>query len=369
MTLEKIRILMITTNSYEGRYWQDIAIDFKFRNEELGLMSLKGCQRPVWSEQTPHVTLFGNSKRENERLGNIVYLIRKAIAFKPDVIQTHLFYGGLFGLLVGKLMRIPVVVTRHHIDEHFIVGTPIHRYLDRLTIKLGDAVIVRSSAARDWLILKEKGNPKSIFVINQGFNFDLLSVSLEEIDKVKMDLGFDDDTFNILCVARYSRAKGQEYLLDAIKSARKKVSSLRLFFIGPGDPSWLEELVKHSGLSSIIRILPSRSDIPACLAAADLVVHPSLVDSFSQLLIEVQAVGTAIVATDIAAASEQIMDGVTGIIVPPRDWIALASAIEKLYLDPKLRESMGKEGSILVQQKYQVQEMVEKDVGVLRSVL
>ena len=144
---------------------------------------------------------------------------------------------------------------------------------------------------------------------------------------------------------------------------------MRLTFVGPGDSKWLSDLVHQLNLENITRIFSTRGDIPACLAAADLVVHPSLVDSFSQLLIEVQAVGTAVIATDIAAASEQIADGISGIIVPPRNQSALASAIEKLYLDPRLRERMGKEGARLVREKYQVQEMVEKDLRVLRSIL
>ena len=77
----------------------------------------------------------------------------------------------------------------------------------------------------------------------------------------------------------------------------------------------------------------------------------------------------AIIATDIAAASEQISDGVSGIIVPPRDQVALAAAISQLYFNPEMKESMGKEGAKIVRRKYQVKEMVEKDLEVLRSVL
>jgi glycosyltransferase involved in cell wall biosynthesis len=84
-------------------------------------------------------------------------------------------------------------------------------------------------------------------------------------------------------------------------------------------------------------------------------------------LIEVHAVGTAVVATDIAAAREQIDDGETGIIVSPRDSEEIAEAIRRLYFDANLRREMGKRGSVRVRQKYPIQTMVDQDLHVLQS--
>ena len=360
---------MVTSHSYEGRYWQDIAIDFEQRPEKLGFLSLSKFPLPEWAKNHTHVKYLALDENSSFNVVTPVRIFKRAKSFQPDVIQTHLFRAGLAGLLLGRILRVPVVVTRHHIDEHVQSGSFIHRYLDRITIKLADAVIVRSAAAKNWLIANEKGDHEKIFIVNQGFDFQLLAPTNIQIEFAKKELGFHDTDTNLLCVARYSSTKGQEYLVKAIASLTQNLPNLRLTFVGPGDSKWLSDLVHQLNLESITRIFSTRGDIPACLAAADLVVHPSLVDSFSQLLIEVQAVGTAVIATDIAAASEQIADGISGIIVPPRNQSALASAIEKLYLDPRLRERMGKEGARLVREKYQVQEMVEKDLRVLRSIL
>lgn len=360
---------MMTSNSYAGRYWQDIVINFESRADELGLISLGKFPIPVWSRKNTHVNYLALGDDKTFEPLRLLKLFQRAKSFKPDVIQTHLFRAGLVGLIFGKIFRVPVVVTRHHIDEHVQAGSFVHRYLDRVTLKLANAVIVRSAAAKKWLISNEHGDPKKIYIISQGFDFQLLAPTYGQIEFAKEELGFADDYFNILCVARYSKTKGQEYLVQALAKLIDEAPTLRLTFVGPGDSEWLGRLIQNANLENVTKISPARDDVPACLAAADLVVHPSLVDSFSQLLIEVQAVGTAVIATDIAAASEQINDGVTGIIVPPRDQVALALAIKRLYLDPILRESMGKEGSKLVRQKYQVQDMVEKDLEVLRSFL
>jgi len=360
---------MITSHSYAGRYWQDIAIDFESRPEKLGLLSLGKFSPPPWSKVNNHVKYLAmndNKSFDPFLLPKLFFTVR---AYKPDVIQTHLFRAGLLGLLFGRVLRVPVVVTRHHIDEHVQSGTFIHRFLDRITLTVASAVIVRSAAAKKWLISQENGDTKRIHIVNQGFDFQLLALNSEQILVAKQELGFNSECFNVLCVARYSQTKGQEYLVQAIALLANDLPKLRLTFVGPGDSRWLSNLIRDLNLEKITNILPARDDIPACLAAADLVVHPSLVDSFSQLLIEVQAVGTAIIATDIAAASEQISDGVSGIIVPPRDQVALAAAISQLYFNPEMKESMGKEGAKIVRRKYQVKEMVEKDLEVLRSVL
>jgi glycosyltransferase involved in cell wall biosynthesis len=131
----------------------------------------------------------------------------------------------------------------------------------------------------------------------------------------------------------------------------------------------LSDLAKELNSTQKIDIFTSRNDIPACLAASDLVVHPSLVDSFSQLLIEVQAVGTAVIATDIAAARQQIIDGVTGLIVKPKDSQELAEAIFRVYKDPELRKSMGIAGFQHVRKQFQVKKMVDEDLMVVQLVL
>ena len=195
---------MITSHSYEGRYWQDIAIDFEQRPEKLGFLSLSKFPLPKWAKNHTHVKYLALDQNSSFNVFTPVRIFKRTKSFQPDVIQTHLFRAGLAGLLLGRILRVPVVVTRHHIDEHVQSGSLIHRYLDRITIKLADAVIVRSAAAKNWLITNEKGDPEKIFIVNQGFDFQLLAPTNLEIEVAKKELGFHDTDINLLCVARYS---------------------------------------------------------------------------------------------------------------------------------------------------------------------
>lgn len=363
------KILMITSYDFSGRFMQDMARGFSERDNILGFISLTGASTPEWADRFPiadYSRFFANRKSFFWRVVNTIRVIR---LFSPDVVQTHLFMGGIIGLISGKLMRKPVILTRHHIDEHYQVGSRIHRAIDRFCAKNVDHVIVCSQAAKKWLVEVEGVSARKITVMNQGFDFDELTPTETERVKAREALGFSDATFNIICVARYSRTKGQEYLVEAAKLLINRVPNLSIVFVGPGDSVWLESMIAELGLTNVIRVLPSRSDIPACIAAADLVVHPSLVDSFSQLIIEAQAIGGPIIASDIAAAREQIVDRETGVIVPPKNVQSLADEIEGMYNNPQLRLNMAAAARVHVRQSFTLDRMISEEIECVERVL
>ncbi len=361
------KVLMIFSNSYNGAYPRDLAHGFFDAGIEIGFISLSKATIPPWIDDH-------SAKEFSSQFGSHLSLLRKIQItlsvinkFKPDIIQTHLFEGGIVGLIAGKILRVPVIHTRHHIDEHYQSGTFLHRWIDRTTAKRSKHVVVCSEAAKKWLIEIEGVKKSQISVINQGFDFSYLNPSLESIERAKVSLGFSEDNLNFVCVARYSKAKGQDYLLRALRDLVKTIPNISLTFMGLGDSKWLEELVGELKLEPYVKILPSRDDVPACIAAADMIIHPSLADSFSQLLIEAQAVGGLLVASDIAAAREQIIDGVTGIIVPPRDSKAIVDAVRFLVSNPELAKSMRKSSTGHVREKFAWQRMVSEEIECLNK--
>lgn len=363
------KVLMIFSNSYDGAYPRDIAHGFYDAEIEIGFISLSKAAVPEWINN--HL-----AKDFSVRFGSEISLIRKIIRtiavireFKPDVIQTHLFHGGIVGLAAGKLLKIPVIHTRHHIDEHYQSGTFIHRWIDRLLAKSSNHVVVCSEAAKKWLIEIEGISSRHITVINQGFDFSFLSPSPAAIEKAKLELGFSEEKLDIICVARYSKAKGQNYLIVALCDLVKTIPNISLTLMGPGNSDWLVKLVNELELERYVRILPARDDVPACIAAADMIVHPSLADSFSQLVIEAQASGGLLVASDIAAVREQIVDGVTGVIVPPRNSQAIRDAVISLVSNPDMCSSIRMNGPLHVREKFTWQRMVEEEIKCLEQYL
>ena len=360
------KVLMIFSNSYDGAYPRDLAHGFYEAGIEIGFISLSNAKVPEWindHKANDFSTKFVSDSSLLRKIVETCFVIRR---FKPDVIQSHLFQGGIVGIITGKLMGIPVVYTRHHIDEHYQSGTFVHRWIDRVVAKRSKHVVACSIAAKKWLTEIERVKSDHISVINQGFDFSYLSPDPEAIDKARLDLKFSDNNLNIVCVSRYSKAKGQNYLLEALKELVKTIPNISLTLMGPGDSGWIVQLVDELGLDQHVQILPSRNDVPACIAAADMVIHPSLADSFSQLVIEAQGVGGLLIASDIAAAREQILDGVTGIIVPPRDSLAIAAAVNFLVSHPELARSMRANGPTHVRGSFTWQRMVSEEIACLK---
>lgn len=358
-------VLMIFSGSYNGHYARDLAHGFQDLKIKIGFISLLGASKPSWLTGAYAQDFSSNFNPDLSILGKVFKAISVVRKFRPDIIQTHLFYGGIVGLIVGRILRIPVIHTRHHIDEHYQSGSIFHRFLDRMMARHANHVVVCSEAAKQWLINIEGQKESHITVINQGFDFKFLSPSLEDIKKAESELGFSDDSLDIICVARYSRTKGQAYLLLALSELVKTIPNISLTFMGPGDKQWLVKLVTELGLEHYVTIRPPRDDVPACIAAADMVIHPSLADSFSQLVIEAQAVGGLLVASDIAAAREQIIDGVTGIIVSPREPKEIVEAVHFLISNPELAKSLRQKGARHVREKFPWQRMVSEEIECL----
>jgi glycosyltransferase involved in cell wall biosynthesis len=359
------RVLMIFSNSYDGAYPRDLAHGFHDAGIEIGFISLSKAITPDWindhaarefSEQ------FGKNLSLAKKIVKTISVVRK---FRPDIIQAHLFQGGIVGLIVGKILRIPVIHTRHHIDEHYQSGTFIHRWIDRIVARYSSHVIVCSKAAKKWLVEVERIDESHITVINQGFDFSYLEPSAESIAEAAVDLGFSEGKLNIVCVARYSKAKGQNYLLFAISELIEIIPDISLTLMGPGDSKWLTELVEDLNLGQYVKILPSRNDVPACIAASDMIIHPSLADSFSQLVIEAQAVGGLLIASDIAATREQVVNGVTGVIVPPRDSSAIVDAVIHLVANPETAKTIRSKGPLHVRKSFPWQRMIAEEIDCL----
>jgi glycosyltransferase involved in cell wall biosynthesis len=359
------RVLMIFSNSYDGAYPRDLAHGFFDAGIEIAFISLSNADVPKWLvkyKAKDFSDIFGSDVPLTGKIFRAISVIK---SFRPDVLQSHLFQGGIVGLIAGKFMRVPVVHTRHHIDEHYQSGNFVHRWLDRTVAKKSDHVVVCSRAAKRWLTEIEGVRASRISVINQGFDFSFLSPTHTAIEKARFDLKFSQEKLNIICVSRYSKAKGQNYLLFAIKELVETIPDLTLTLMGPGDSGWLVEIVKELELDKFVTILSARTDIPACIAAADMIIHPSLADSFSQLVIEAQGVGGLLIATDIAAAREQILDGVTGVIVPPRDSSAIARAVRYLVDNSELANSMRKNAPSHVRESFTWQRMVSEEIECL----
>ena len=145
---------------------------------------------------------------------------------------------------------------------------------------------------------------------------------------------------------------------------------MRLRFLGEGPlASSLEERARALGMADRARFPGRVKDVPRHLAEADIFVLPSLSEGISNALLEAMAHGVPAIATDIPGNRDVIEDGRTGILVPPGDAPALSAALLRLARDGKLRETLGRAGRRLVEDRFDIRKVAGMYAEMYREIV
>ncbi|HVZ10828.1 MAG TPA: glycosyltransferase family 4 protein [Candidatus Paceibacterota bacterium] len=166
----------------------------------------------------------------------------------------------------------------------------------------------------------------------------------------------------------FDERKGLKTLLDAFAEVREKNTLVHLALIGTGRllPE-LEEITVKRGLKSAVTFIPwlPNAELAGALAESDIFVYPSepwrgWEEQFGFSMAEASACGVPVIATDTGSISEVIVDGKTGVLVPPRNSRRLAAAITGLAADPELRSRLGRSGREHIQNNFSHAMVAEK---------
>jgi glycosyltransferase involved in cell wall biosynthesis len=153
----------------------------------------------------------------------------------------------------------------------------------------------------------------------------------------------------VVTTAQLRAHKGHEYLLEAAA----ELPDVRFLFVGEGpERERLESLARSLGVDDRVDFLGFRSDVRELLLRSDLFVLPSLDEGLPLSVLEAMTVGKPVVATSAGGTDEAVEDGVTGIVVEPRDVKALAAAIRAVLGDPALAARMGAAGRARVESRF-----------------
>jgi rhamnosyl/mannosyltransferase len=252
-------------------------------------------------------------------------------------------FNSIFAWLAAKMRRKPYVVTYHAdiIREGFI-GALAKAYQPFLDMLLGDAkkVFVTTSAyAKDSKTLNRGGIKEKIAVVH---NFvDLQKFKPGDRDAALKELGLSELEKKkiILFLGRLVPYKGLEYLIEAFAEVKKKIPDAYLLIVGDGPLK--EEIMEKAKNTGDARVLGRQEDNSQYYAACDVFALPSVTrqEAFGISLLEAMASGKACVTTDISGMPEVV--GHTGVLAPPKDAKALASALAEVLEDSQRRKALG----------------------------
>jgi glycosyltransferase involved in cell wall biosynthesis len=175
----------------------------------------------------------------------------------------------------------------------------------------------------------------------------------------------------VVMAARLLRDKGVREFVAAARILRARGAPVRFPLLGDadaGNPTTIgDDELSAWRTTGDVELMGHRTDVAGVFARAHVVALPSYREGLPRVLIEAAACGRAVVTTDVPGCRDAIEPNVTGLLVPSRDVVALANAIERLVLDAELRERMGRAGRQLAERKFGIERVVSAHLEVYRE--
>lgn len=280
-----------------------------------------------------------------------------------DVDLVHVHHFGRAALTLAAATARPLFVLTTH-DPFAMNGLPVgwkRRLTDSFVLRKADAVVALSNAERCFL--ERRVPPDRIAVIPNG-------ICTAVFDRLPEPAAPAEDL--LLFVGQLQQFKGLDYLLDALPAVRASYprAKLQVVYQTGALLDQYQERAARLGLNGSLEFAGPQTagDLARLYSTAAIVISPSLGECLSTVVLEAMCCGAAVVATDVGGIREQL-DGETGVIVPPRDSAALASAICALLGDAGWRRRLGQAARHKAHAQFSVRQMIDRHVRLYEELL
>lgn len=296
---------------------------------------------------------------------------------RPDILHTHSAKAGIIGRAAAALVRHrPLVI-------HGVHGLPFHPWqarplndlyilLERLAARVTDGFLPVAEAMTVTSLAARIGRREQYHTVYSGFDVAEFAAARRLREQARRRFALPAAATVIGKVARLFELKGHHALLRAFAAVRDEFPAAHLLLVGDGPlRGELEEAVRKQGLAGAVTfagLLPPR-EIPAALAAMDLLVHASLREGLPRAVTQAMAAGVPVVAVDVDGAGEVVHEGVTGRLVPPGDEAALFRAITAALRDPAGSARLARAAAAHVRRAFTVERMVSDTAAAYRDLL
>ena len=290
----------------------------------------------------------------------IVQLRRLIQSRRPKLLESHMAKAGLAArAAVESLRRKPVMV--HVFHGHVMEGYFSHGItqgivmVERVLARTADVLVAVSPQTRDQLLDLRIGRPDQYRIVPLGLDLDPFLAINGPSGVVRARLGLEPGVPIVGVFGRLVTIKDHETLLAAVK----RLPDVHLAVFGDGylRPG-LEEKVRKIGIGSRVHFLGWWSDVASAMADCDVVALSSRNEGTPLSLIEAQAAGRPVVATDVGGVASVVEEGRTGFLVPPGDPAALADRIGAVLSDSTTATRMGDYGRRLVASRFGLDRLV-----------
>jgi glycosyltransferase involved in cell wall biosynthesis len=278
---------------------------------------------------------------------------------RPDILHAYLPTANVLGPVAARVSGVPRVIVSKRSGTFYQPAFPLLRHFERIGSLLADVVMVNSDAVRREVERTEGCRERKFLRIYNGVG-QIPSWTPEEIASFRAREGLSPRAPVAVCVSNFYGYKGHDDLVAAVARVAENFPDATFVLIGRdgGSLEAVRALAGNLGVLPRLRFPGIRTDVPDFLLAADLFVHPSHQEGFSNAILEAMAAGLPVVACDVGGNPEAVVDGETGHLVPTRSPGRLAEAISGLLQDEGRRRSMGEAGRRRAGERFSLGRMV-----------
>lgn len=289
---------------------------------------------------------------------------------KFDVVHTHTPKAGLIGPVAGHLARIPNLVhTVHGLLFHDRMSR-LHQTIfwlpEKITATTCNHLLSQSREDVERAVRSRLCARKKISYLGNGIDVGHFAPQNAERDRAEKlrEVGLRETDFVVGSVGRLVKEKGFLELFAAAETLSSRFPQIKFVVIGPRekdqndalDSGYMDELQRRG----VVRFVNWCDDMRPWYAAMDVFVLPSYREGVPRACMEAAAMMRPIVASDIRGCREVVLNGDTGLLVPPRDVPQLISAIERLQKDRSAATEMGRRARQHIVQNFNLSDVCKR---------
>ncbi|MFR1552307.1 MAG: glycosyltransferase family 4 protein [Bacteroides xylanisolvens] len=282
--------------------------------------------------------------------------------FTPDIVYCHSAKAGIYGRLACVGTKTKVVYNPHGWSFNMrcsLLKRILYKYIEAIFAIITDKIVCISDYefnSTPWCIPSSK-----LVVIKNGINVEqcYASLTVEKITRGALDI--PENAFVVGIIARISIQKGQDMLVDIATILKQKIPNVFFLIVGgKSDDIPIEKMIDDKGVSNNFFITGEVDNAIEYASLFDVAVLTSRWEGFGLVLLEYMLANKPIVAFEVDAIPEIIINRYNGLLVPSNDLTAFADAIYSLYNDDKLKQELMMNGKLRVNALFNIKRVADE---------
>ncbi|MGH9360791.1 MAG: glycosyltransferase [Thermoanaerobaculia bacterium] len=378
MTSKPTKVALVMSRWARGgkeKFVYELATQLSRERFQPIIVTLERCDRAAFPLERSDIEVFCLDKARGNDLRVVLRLARLLREQGVDIIHSNNWGTLVECIAAAKLAGgRPVVHTQHGLDFGFeetgrlrsflrlLVKRSVARWVSRFIAVSGEVCEV---VRREWRVSGSK-----VQVITNGVAPMAVGVDGREREEVRRELEIEPDSLLIGAVGWFRPVKDYPCLVEAMEQVARCLPQARLVIVGDGPlRGAIEAAIERHGVRARVKVLGARRDVARILSALDLFALSSISEGISLSILEAMSLKLPVVATRVGGNPEVVEDGVTGLLVAPRDPKEMARAMVEILSDAPRRRLMGERGHARYQERFSLGRMAAEYEELYRSVV